>query len=92
MELQVHNTSDVLSMPRIVINYSDNYLVELRERLTEYGITQRQLSEEAGIDETMVSRWFAKNMMPRLESIVKIEQAIARLRRRQKRKQKRDEK
>lgn len=68
------------TLPRVTISYDDDYLAELQDRLREYGITQVELAREAGIDPTQFSRWFHKKMMPRLDTVAKIELAIARIR------------
>lgn len=81
-------------MPRIYISYDEEgYSEDLKKRLEEYGISHGELCRESGIDPGQMSRWFNTDREPRLESIVRLEQAVARIRRRmQKRKERsRDE-
>lgn len=85
-ELAAPQNAETTSLPRVTITYDDDYLEELQERLKEYGISQGELAREAGIDRTQFSRWFHKKMMPRLDTVGKIELAIARIRARNKRK------
>lgn len=76
----------------LYVDVDETYQENLLRRLREYGITQRAVCDEAGIIETQFSRWVARpseyTERPvdlRWSNILKIEQAIARIRARQKR-------
>lgn len=72
-------------MAKITIEFEKDYLKELQVRLREYGISQVALANETGIDQSQISRWLHKKMTPRLETIVEIERAIARIQAREER-------
>lgn len=44
----------------------------LREMLSEYGITQRELADEAGLSESTVSRYLNKQMAPSIFAVINI--------------------
>lgn len=86
-------------MPRrrivIPIEIGEDYQTGLLRRLEQYGITQREVAREMGIDETQFSRWVArpsadtgKPMAIRMDNVVKIEMAIIKIRERMKRRKK----
>jgi predicted transcriptional regulator len=61
---------------------SDDYTGDLKRRLKTYGISHGALSRELGVLESQVSRWFNTSMQPRLSNILKIEAAVAAIRKR----------
>lgn len=80
-------------MPRrrilIPIEIGEDYQTGLLRRLKEYGITQREVAHEMGIDETQFSRWVARNSPDtgrayaiRMDNVIKIERAIIAIRQR----------
>ena len=61
---------------------TDNYSLELRGRLEEYGITQTELAERSGINLPQLNRWLNPNgdgryMQPSVPNMMKLERAIA---------------
>lgn len=71
--------------PKITITVTDDYSAQLKERLEEYGITPAELSRETGIYPTQFSRWFSTGQVPRMANIIRIEEGILAIRRRQRR-------
>lgn len=67
-------------MPEITVRITKDYLVELEKRLKEYGISQNGLAKEMGLPATDINRMFRKHVMPRMDKVVEIEQAIVKLR------------
>lgn len=61
---------------------TEDYTGDLKKRLKEYGISHGALSREMGVLESQVSRWFNKPIQPRVENIMKIEAAVAAIRKR----------
>ena len=55
---------------------TEDYFLQLRERLDAAGITDGQLAREAGIDGSQLSRWLLKKVSPSLTNVVRIERAI----------------
>lgn len=79
----------------IPIEIGEDYQDSLLRRLHEYGITQREVCKEMGIDETQFSRWVARPsadtgrpMGIRMDNVVKIEKAILAIRSRRRRSKK----
>jgi transcriptional regulator with XRE-family HTH domain len=75
----------------IPVVIGEDYGETVKARLAEYGITQRDVAEEAGIAETQLSRWLTgksydtgEKMDLRLSSVVKLERAILALRQKRK--------
>ena len=67
----------------IEIEAGEDYQDGVLRRLRDYGITQRELCDEIGVDESQFSRWVAspskdtgKAMDMRLSNAVKIEAGI----------------
>ena len=67
-------------MPRITIEIGEDYPTDLKERLARYNISYGEVSREAGIDMSQISRWMNSRASPRLESIQRVEIAIAKIR------------
>lgn len=68
---------------RIVV--TDNYSQELRDRLSEYKITQTELAAEMKMNLPQVNRWLNPDedgefMQPSFKNVMRIEQAIAAIR------------
>lgn len=68
---------------RIPVNLDEDYQTTLLRRLSEYGITQREICVEMGIHETQFSRWVARPSVDtgrataiRIDNVIKIEKAI----------------
>ena len=57
------------------------YLDPLAGRLTHFGISHAELSREAGMHASAVSRLLRGTHEPRMSTITKLEQAIFRIRR-----------
>jgi hypothetical protein len=75
----------------IPVNIGEDYPSQLRKRLDEYGIKNREICELIGMEETQFSRLFragassGKPISPRLDTVAQIEQAILTLRAQKKR-------
>ena len=78
-------------MPRrqilIPVTIGEDYQTGLRARLHEYGILQRELCREMGIEESQFSRWIARPssyteraVSIGIDNVVKIEMAILAIR------------
>lgn len=65
----------------IIIRVSPDkpYWEHVTERLSAYGITQRQLAEQMGVEESVLSRWVNQRTEPKLSYVVRLEQAIQEL-------------
>lgn len=80
-------------MPRIEIsinlNPGEDYAGNLERRLAEYEITKSELARELDMTPPELSRYFSENLerrvQPRIDTVVKIEQAVLEIRRRQRR-------
>ena len=70
-------------MPKLTFTISDDYTGDLLKRLKSYGISHGQLAREMGVQDSQISRWFNKPVQPRIANIMKIEAAVARLRKAQ---------
>jgi transcriptional regulator with XRE-family HTH domain len=70
---------------KISIEITEDYTQQLQERLVRYKISKGELSRESGIDQRQISRWTNTSTLPRLESIQRIELAIATIRARRER-------
>jgi predicted transcriptional regulator len=68
---------------------SADYTGDLKKRLAEYGISHGELSREMGVQESQISRWFNKPVQPRLVNILKIEAAVASIRKRKEKERRR---
>lgn len=71
----------------IPVTIGEDYQVHLLRRLQEYGIQQREICREIGIDETQFSRWVARPSAEtgravaiRIDNVIKIETAILAIR------------
>jgi transcriptional regulator with XRE-family HTH domain len=67
----------------IKLKIGENYMENLRERLTKYDVSQGELARQMDIAPAQVSRWFnhvneasGKPMQPSLESVYAIEEAL----------------
>lgn len=79
-----------MSMTRnISFTITDDYTGDLKKRLAQYGISHGQLAREMGVQESQISRWFNKPVQPRLENVMKIEAAVAAIRKRQEKERRR---
>jgi predicted transcriptional regulator len=67
----------------ISFTITEDYTGDLKKRLAQYGISHGQLAREMGVQESQLSRWFNKPVQPRLANIMKIESAVAAIRKRQ---------
>jgi predicted transcriptional regulator len=76
-------------VPRVTVTIEEDYPSELRERLSEYGISLGALSRETGIDRAQLARLFNAGVVPRIDTVQKIELAILAIRARNKGKRKR---
>jgi transcriptional regulator with XRE-family HTH domain len=65
------------TMRPVTITISENYTAELRERLENSDISLGALSREMSVDRSQVSRWLNSGVQPRLDTLLKIERAIA---------------
>lgn len=70
-------------MVQVTLQLNKSYTEELAKRLKKLGVSQAALAREMGASATQVTRWFTKNekrrVMPELETVRRIEQAMARL-------------
>lgn len=73
-------------MPKITITIGGNYFADLDARLKKYKISHGELAREMGISHTQLSRWFNKPILPRMQSVERIENAVLSLRRKRQRK------
>lgn len=57
------------------------FMAELRETMRAFGISQRQLAREAGIQPQHVSKYFRRRdpVRPRMETMVKLDSALQRI-------------
>jgi predicted transcriptional regulator len=67
----------------IPVNVGEDYQTGLRRRLKEYGITQREVAQEMGVDDTQFSRWVGRPSADtgravaiRIDNVISIETAI----------------
>ena len=67
---------------RLNIQLGREYVPDLLKRLKRAGISHKGLSREMGIDPAQFSRWANKHISPDVNSIIKIESAIARIEKR----------
>jgi predicted transcriptional regulator len=70
-------------MPKFTVTISDDYTGDLKKRLAKYDISHGALAREMGVLESQISRWFNKPGQPNQKSILRIERAIAAIRKRQ---------
>lgn len=64
---------------KVSITLGEGYVPDLLKRLKRAGISHKGLSREMGIDPAQFSRWANRHVQPDVNSIVKIERAIARI-------------
>ncbi len=76
-------------MQKITIEIGADYFAQLKKRLAKYGISYGELSRESGIEVPQISRWMNTDVSPRLTSIQRIEVAVAQIRARRLKEQKR---
>ncbi len=57
----------------------DGYIPDLLKRLKRDKISHRGLSKEMGIDNAQFSRWANRHVLPDMNSVIRIERAIARI-------------
>ncbi len=76
-------------MPKVTITIEDDYPTELRVRLEELGISLGALARETGIDRSQLARLFNTPVVPRIDTVQKIELAILAIRAERKNKRKR---
>jgi len=69
-------------MPKITFTISEDYTGDLKKRLKQYDISHGALAREMGVLESQLSRWFNKPVQPNQKSIIRIEKAIAAIRKR----------
>jgi len=57
------------------------FMAELRETMRAFGVSQRQLALEAGMQPQHVSKYFRKRdpVRPRMETMVRLDAALQRL-------------
>lgn len=70
-------------MATVTLNLGKGYIPDLKARMRKYGISQNGLAREMGINPSQASRWFTDNpdrqVTPELNTVQKIEEAMARL-------------
>lgn len=71
----------------IPVTVGEDYQKGLIRRLEEYGILRKEIAEEIGVDPTQFSRWLVRSSPDTgkpisigIENVVKIEQAIIKIR------------
>ena len=73
-------------MVDIILQGNDAYIRDLKARMEKYKVSQNALAREMEKNPTQVSRWFTDNpdrkVKPELDTIMLIEQALERLRKR----------
>lgn len=67
----------------VSVTLGPGYVPDLLKRLRRAGISHRGLSREMGIDPAQFSRWANGHMRPDVNSIIRIESAIARIEKRE---------
>lgn len=71
-------------MVQIKLQLGEGYIPDLVARMEKYRISQNALAREMGKNPSQVSRWFTPNLarrvMPEMETVIKIEEAVERLR------------
>ena len=77
-------------MATVTIHTGKGYLPDLKARMKKWHISQNALAREMGINPSQASRWFTENparqVTPELNTVERIEEAMAVLvRRRQRR-------
>jgi transcriptional regulator with XRE-family HTH domain len=60
----------------------DSFLTDTLARISESGLSTAEVCREAGIDPSLVSRWKAGAVEPRISSLVRMNQAVDVLRHR----------
>lgn len=55
------------------------YKRNLLKRLKHFGIPQAEAAREAGMNPTVFARWFHTDIEPRVSSMIRVEEAIQRL-------------
>lgn len=73
-------------MPKVTVVIEEDYTSETRERLEKLNISLGELARETGIDRSQVSRIFNTNLVPKIDTVQKIELAILAIRARRKNK------
>lgn len=58
------------------LEWMDIFGDNLRDILKEYGMTQRQLAEETGLNEATISSYINKRKIPSMRAIVNIANAL----------------
>ena len=72
-------------MIRLSLEQDVPYTIDLAKRLDKYSISQSELAQESGIAESQISRMLVHGVQPQLKNVVRIEDALARLRKRRRR-------
>ena len=76
-------------MATVTIQTGKGYIPDLKARMRKYHISQNALAREMNINPSQASRWFTENpkrqVTPELETVQRIEEAMARLVRRRQR-------
>ncbi len=66
-----------------------SYIENLRARLQQYGISQNAVAREMQVTPSEFSRWMVGRITPRLDTVVRIEKAVAAIRERREQQEKR---
>jgi predicted transcriptional regulator len=76
-------------MATVTIQTGKGYIPDLKARMKKWHISQNALAREMGINPSQASRWFtpnpARQVTPELETVQRIEEAMAKLVRRRQR-------
>jgi predicted transcriptional regulator len=76
-------------MATVTIQTGKGYIPDLKARMKKWHISQNALAREMGINPSQASRWFtptpARQDTPELETVQRIEEAMAKLVRRRQR-------
>lgn len=63
-------------MPMSEYQWMDIFGDNLRELIRDAGMTQRELAEESGVSEAMISRYINKKCMPSVAALASIAHAL----------------
>lgn len=63
-------------MPMSEYRWMDIFGDNLRELIKDAGMTQRELAEESGVSEAMISRYINKKCMPSVAALASIAYAL----------------
>jgi hypothetical protein len=73
-------------MVQVKLQITADYLPDLIQRMVKYRISQNALAREMKKSASQVNRWFTSNkerrVMPEMNTVIQIEQAVETLRRR----------